>query len=302
MVKPEDMINGFTDVIRTRDYKDDSEITVTWDSGRVTKHPKTLMEDHACKTCGETIHHDEDKIQFDGDCRNCYVKENHDVPGKIKTNLYYSDYYWIGQIKDTAIRHAFPNYELQGDLKGNDFGVGDFVISKDDKQVKNKGVVTDMHLYDQYPYNFGNAHQGMVLARVNFGVCFDDMPSSRLIALTDSHVDYSHIKKLPPLEDIPIKSDPMKSEHKEAFNDPVARAIWMTYVRNHLIFDHEGINKASLTIAKEIKDKKISPDEMRIWFRDRFVELSNLNIEKEYVLLLAPYLSGEKVATYKIVG
>lgn len=121
------------------------------------------------------------------------------------------------------------------------------------------------------------------------------------------------------LKDLVCTFDPMKSDLKEVFEDDIARAIWMAYRRCHIVSPEmlRGLRVGSLEIAKDVRK---NPDvlnrafaELGYWIAQRicyydssafnsFTHTQNKSKAEceEFAEFILPYLTGEKVATFKI--
>jgi hypothetical protein len=285
------------------DLSDDVVISITqgkitkveWRSGKVT-----IIKDHSkkkCLKCKKEINRVKDIIQLKGYCRSCYPKVEFNIPGIIEGLS--ANYTWDFPVEQTAYEDYVGAYS--GNLGGRNFGIGDIVLyhpKRNDKGEKIKapieGKVIDIH---QYSSSGGSVE---FIAKVDFGKPYGEkfLYGSSLEPLTNEHVSFPGIKETSEMKNISIAFDPMKSRHKEIFKNPIARAIWMDYRRCHIVDDNalDVLSEDALKISSLLEEIPLARDRVALFFK----KMMRLNISEEDAVFMVPYLTGEKIATYKV--
>lgn len=236
------------------------------------------------------------------------------VPEKFK--LWDREHKLVGKVYQTSnVRKgihslARMNYDIGADIRGNNFGIGD-LVSYNPKWAKSprifrerkKGMVLDLYEYKARDYSDWKSY----LADVDFEADGRKIANAEdLEALTCRRMSFD-TSKYKDMENI-HSFDPEKSKIygiNKVFNDPIARAIWMSYKMHHLTCegDTKILTNASLKISKQLRKAKLPRSQIHLWFKKRF-ENTKLNvpsgISNEHIAFLVPYLAGEKVATYKV--
>jgi len=292
-------------------------IKIEWKSGKVSEVPRSLDKEVDCKNeCGNKVYGVEERIRLKDHCSSCYPQVFFGMPGVMRVPYAggtFESYAWEFPVKQAASApgNAWESgVHFLADRSGNNFGLGDIVLCDpswehaERRRVRTpaEGEVKDIHRYEKLPEKgwIYTSPSRAFLAKVDFGKQGERLvPSPLLQAQTDDHVVFSD-EKYTDLTDVVSKFDPAKSDLKAVFEDPVARAIWMAYRRSHLI-DSTGLEilrQSSLDSAKQIRAEHLPTNRVGLWFKRHFER--GLGISQQFARFLAPYLTGEKVATYVV--
>jgi hypothetical protein len=195
------------------------------------------------------------------------------------------------------------------DFFGNNFGLHDLVAynpghqTPEDLRFKGriKGVVLDIHQYNP-DISFGR--YGFLVRAYFDRVGKIDFFASQMEALTCSglKLDKKVIARFQEvLKDVPVFYDPFQNEEGEAFSDPVARALLISYKQNHLVAegDPPKINKLFCDIASRLKDREIPRERIHLWLKKQ-LGATRFTMGDEQIAALIPFLVGERVANYHI--
>lgn len=218
-------------------------------------------------------------------------------------------YGWEAAVDQTQLtKEGDPYHRFWPDHFGNNFGVGDTVlynprlVFSGSKKPAKEGIALEIHQYAQKP------ESGQVLnyPERTFGVLVDFgesekirfHPSAHLTAVTNDHALAPRVDKIPDLKNILIfSSEPMNSKMRDVLEDPVARAIWMGYRRAHII-DQYGLSvleDSALNLAAELRKNPLPENRLSLWFKNKMKPKINITL----ATFMVPYLTGEKIATYK---
>jgi len=267
---------------------------IKWKSGKVTilKEPFNKK----CLNCGNRINRVEDIVRLEGYCRKCYPTLKFNVP--VVVAGFCQDFTWDFPVKQTAYKKYEGAYSRT--FEAINFGIGDIVLYHPKRNPKEKKIKTPIEgkVLDIYRYTSGGAVT--FGARIDFGKLYGEkfLWGDFLEPLTNEYVSFPGIKGMSDMTDIKLRFDPMESPHKAVFKDPIARAIWIDYRRSHIMDDYalNVLVEDALKISKQLKEMSLPRNRVALFFK----KMMRLNISEEDVVFMVPYLTGEKVAVYKV--
>jgi len=226
---------------------------------------------------------------------------------------------WKEPVEQTSSyreKAVYSERTVGADLFSNNFGVGDEVLYHPEREPDKlfeeelEGKVLEIHSYfGEYCPNVNSPRH--YLTRTSFNGRKRLIVAKSLEALTCNHIDIDTSKFDGFLDDAIFTYNPITTNDKYlkvAFQDDVARAIWMGIRCNHLMA--KGWETKLAKYALDMSDKLDRAanldghsDRVHYWFKNRpFTPryLERMKLEDPQVAAMVPYLTGEKVATYVI--
>lgn len=246
-------------------------------------------------------------IQYHGFCRPCFAEKIFEVPGVLNLR---AKFVWKRPVDRTRDARTDSESYNGADARGNNFGIGDNVkLFRDTKKVKSdqgEGIVFQLHEYTAD----GFGEYAKFLARVFFRETGEEslLWAEKLEALTCNAIRFDTSEFEGSLTNTKCGFDPKKARNpkiKQAFEEDVARAIWMSHRLNYLYTDgdQEAVAELSLDINSELKKAQLPKERLHYWFKGEFNRRVQMGfrLRDQQIAFLVPYLAGERVATYKVI-
>lgn len=301
-------------------HYDSDQITIFWDNEQTTEVSREEFDlESDCTNCNDRKISGLDRLKLGDLCKVCYPQVKFGIPPVLNDFLEITTYLWQYPVSQTlslieGSQEGFFGKYVVGDLHGNHFGVGDEVlllprrdrsgrrIGQKKERVAKEGVAFEIHQYremfaDGTLYESGSKTFA-VIVKLADGTLEFTQSANRIIALTETNVIYSNLRKIPDLAPKLAPEVETTLKEKGILDDPVAFAIYAGYRVNHISDsrDVDRVEKSALEISQELRKQPVPKDRLPLWFK----EVMRPSVGIDIARFMVPYLTGERVATYTV--